>query len=828
MTRRPLLLAALPALLTVVIGVAVNVATGPLPDLVRGYQVWVWTIVVLLTLASVAVAIVEARHPNSPPDLAVITSSAPQGHDLSLKAPPLRVVGERVSTAVDVFRGRAELCARMRSLVCARATPIISVTGRRGIGKSGLVANVLADFEEPTGSPDEHVDGLVYLSTRTGVGVVDLARIFHALIRLLPAERREQLEEQWTNARAGALPDLLAALAGRKAVLVLDNLDDLQDPETDRLTSTDLVFFLTAVCSHRRPPVVITTSQRPLGVPPALRAHVTRLEIDEGLAMNDAVELLRHLDADGESGVRDLPDAQLHQAIKQVYGMPRGLELLVALMAERRTATLQRIFNAHDTPEVLLGRLVFEGFKSLNAVGRDVLRLFALADTPLPVAALPGILHGSHPPSTVTQAVERLVNRRMLGFERATERGRLHPIDSDYVRRALLYDPEQRTALDLRLAAWLATQRSEEATWRTSTDVAAQRREIRHRLRAGDGHGAIQVIADIADFLANRGETDELTTALAQTRDAADTPETRAAYEQSRGVVQFVTGSLEEAVAAFRAGRDAAEHAGDHFMTARLDLYLGNALRHMGAVAAAREPLARAAAFAPTDRASRAVALQSLFVLGLVDCYLNEAAAAAAAAARCEAMLLPDDPSHWWAWLWNLRATIAFVTGDHAAARIEVERGVAKYADSPEQAASGYLLNLRGLIVLTQGKIKEAARVFQTVREDAALLRQARLEGFAALNLAWTRLLDGNATDAATLAHEAADRLNTNLVSEAPSAVELAAACEARGVDTRFALLRQAVRASHGIPDLYQPSEETLARLARDEVSPGLVRQRPR
>jgi hypothetical protein len=35
------------------------------------------------------------------------------------------------------------------------------------------------------------------------------------------------------------------------------------------------------------------------------------------------------------------------------------------------------------------------------------------------------------------------------------------------------------------------------------------------------------------------------------------------------------------------------------------------------------------------------------------------------------------------------------------------------------------------------------------VREDAALVRQARLEGFAALNLAWTRLLDGDPTDGA-------------------------------------------------------------------------------
>jgi hypothetical protein len=249
----PILLAALGALLTVTIGVAVNVATGgTLPDPLQGYQGWAWPIVGLLTLA-IAVTVLQARQPHPAPDAAMAMGIAPSAHGVRREAPPQRVVGERVSTAVDVFHNRAEFCARLRSLVLARATPIISVTGRRGIGKSGLVAKVLADFEEPTGSTDEQVDGLAYLSTRTGVGVVDLARIFHALVRLLPAEQHDQLEEQWTNAGAGALPDLFAALADRKAVLVLDNLDDLQDPETGRLTSADLVSFLTAVCSHRQP-----------------------------------------------------------------------------------------------------------------------------------------------------------------------------------------------------------------------------------------------------------------------------------------------------------------------------------------------------------------------------------------------------------------------------------------------------------------------------------------------------------------------------------------------------------------------------------------------
>ena len=133
---------------------------------------------------------------------------------------------------------------------------MICVTGRRGIGKSGLVARVLADFEEPADTTEDQVGGLAYLSTRTGVGVLDLARIFHALTRLLPQDQRDRLEEEWANAGADALPDLLTALRARNAVLVLDNLDDLQDPDTGELTNQGLITFLTAICRAPQPPIV--------------------------------------------------------------------------------------------------------------------------------------------------------------------------------------------------------------------------------------------------------------------------------------------------------------------------------------------------------------------------------------------------------------------------------------------------------------------------------------------------------------------------------------------------------------------------------------------
>jgi tetratricopeptide (TPR) repeat protein len=761
--------------------------------------------------------------PRQAPSVAEQQRPRQTGEQALMAADRISVVGERVSAAVDVFRDRTDRRAQLRGLVLSREKRIISVTGRRGIGKSGLVAKVLADFEEPSGSGDDYVDGLAYVSTRTGVGKIDLARIFHALSNLLPQGQRDRLEEKWANVGAEALDDLFYAIQDRKTVIVLDNLDDLQDQETGRLNGDDLLRFVTVACRYRNPPLIITTSQHPLGLPSEISVHATRIDIAEGLDPEEALQLLRQLDSDGEAGLRDLPDRELRKAVELVHGTPRGLELLAAQLTDRRTATLQRILEAKDTPEVLLGRLVSEGFHSLGSVGQDVVRLLALADTPLPIEVFPGMLEHEHPGSAVEQTVERLVNWRIIGFDRASGTARLHPMDSDYVRKTLLDDPEQRTALDLRLADWLHTQRTDPSAWRTSTDVAPQRREIRHRLRAGDGHGAIQAIADIADFLAIRGEADQLAESLNQSERYANTPDLRAAYELSRGLAEWYTGSLEGAVAAFRTGRTAAAQAGNQLLAARLNMLLGGALRQIGDPAAAREPLAKACALPATDQASREIVMGSLFDAGMVACYLHDAKGAADAIIRAEGMLRTEDPSVWSAWLANLRALAALLNHDYTAALTEIRQGIEKYTDSVESVMTGYLVNVRGLVLLAQARTREAAREFEAAYEDAAAVRLARLEGLSALNLAWTRLIEGDRTAAAALARKAADRFSANLVREAESADALAVACQAGGVNEMLTGLRRAVRVSGGNPDLYQPSDKTLVLLAQARNNPHSV-----
>ena len=100
------------------------------------------------------------------------------------------------------------------------------------------------------------------------------------------------------------------------------------------------------------------------------------------------------------------------------------------------------------------------------------------------------------------------------------------------------------------------------------------------------------------------------------------------------------------------------------------------------------------------------------------------------------------------------------------------------------------------------------------MREDAAALRITRLEGFAALNLAWAQLSEGDRQAAAATAREATDLLTAGRIQETESAQALAAACEAGEAGPILERLRLAVSASRGNPDLYQPSDKVLADLA--------------
>ncbi|MDP5181589.1 trypsin-like peptidase domain-containing protein [Blastococcus sp. BMG 814] len=726
-----------------------------------------------------------------------------------------RIVGDRISGGVGCWRDRDAQRAELRALVLSRQR-VISVTGRRGIGKSAMVARVLADFEEPDPrrSPLEDVDGLVYLSTRTGPGSLTLSGLYEALAGLLPPEERSRLSENLKNVRERALPALWQALSARRAVVVLDNLDDLQDPGTGELLDAEVVAFLDSACRAPAGQTVVTTSQRPLRLPGDLVSHVRELELDAGLPEEDAVHVLRAI-APGGQGLRELSDEQLRQAARTLHGIPRGLELLARLLTDDPFAA-QDVLESDVPPEELVRQLVSQGWTRLDAIGRAVVGLLAAAGIPLPAEAVPPVLADVANAREVRSVLATLWRSRELAYDRDSGLVRLHPLDADHVR-AVLLSGETLRQRDTELARWYASQRRPVIALRFVSDAMPHVKEYEHRWRAGDHGAALTALAEVADFLARGGEGALLRTALRQAEQHPDVPVSPVLW--CRAALEFFDGSLHEAEEALRTL--VAHSSGDEALPlpkAAIDVRYGTTLRHLGR---AHEAVRVLTTVGEDDAAPHNCRMDALFEQALSLCYLQDVPAAAMTVRRMVELSRDDDPPLLRAQRADVEALVALLEQDTARALRAVEEGLDAYRDSPESDSAGFLRNVRALVLLAQGDPEGAEQTLRRAAQEAEKLQNLRLTGLCRMNLAWSLLYQGRIAEAVSAAACASGALVRNGALEAPAAQALVEVLARRGSDVPLeAALDRLGELSASSPDLHQPG--TLARVALGSGAGGM------
>jgi hypothetical protein len=123
-------------------------------------------------------------------------------------------VGAPVSYGLDVFKDRERERERLGQLLAEPGTRLITIVGRRGIGKSALAAKVLHDIEHAP-RPPSWLAGVVNTSTRTSG--ISLERIYLDCARLLGSDDGRRLLDVWTGRQdtAGKVETLLTRLARR-------------------------------------------------------------------------------------------------------------------------------------------------------------------------------------------------------------------------------------------------------------------------------------------------------------------------------------------------------------------------------------------------------------------------------------------------------------------------------------------------------------------------------------------------------------------------------------------------------------------------------------
>jgi Domain of unknown function (DUF4062) len=138
---------------------------------------------------------------------------------------------------------------------------MVTVAGRGGIGKTAMVCRLLKGMEAgriPDIEGDQAaiaVGGIVYLS-RNGVHKVNYPTLVADLLRLLPAEQAQRLQNRYQDPHHSPSELMLAVLetfpAGEPVVVLLDNLESVMDTEAETLAELALGEALAAVLTRAR------------------------------------------------------------------------------------------------------------------------------------------------------------------------------------------------------------------------------------------------------------------------------------------------------------------------------------------------------------------------------------------------------------------------------------------------------------------------------------------------------------------------------------------------------------------------------------------------
>jgi tetratricopeptide (TPR) repeat protein len=394
---------------------------------------------------------------------------------------------------------------------------MITVVGRGGVGKTAMVCRLLKSLESsqlPDNLGPMSVDGIVYLSG-AGSRRVNFPNIYADLCKLLADDVASRLDALYKNPQApteAKMRAMLEAFPTGRLVLLLDNFEDVVDPETLGLRDAELDEALRALLNahDHAVKVIVTTRIAPRDLMLLQPGRQRRLDLDEGLPSPFAENILREMDADGKLGLKSASNELLDEARKRTRGYPRALEALFAILSADRDTSLPEILKDTEAllPDNVVRDLVGEAFSRLDSAAQQVMQALAVYGRPVTPAAIDHLLQPHLPGVNSAPVLSRLVN---MQFARK-EAGHyfLHPVDRAYAlsrvpvgdksdRDVAEAPPYTQFALLHRGAEYFKQARAPRENWKSIDDLAPQLAEFDLRYEGQDYDTAADVLLDI-DF----------------------------------------------------------------------------------------------------------------------------------------------------------------------------------------------------------------------------------------------------------------------------------------------------------------------------------------
>ncbi|WP_274558601.1 trypsin-like peptidase domain-containing protein [Streptomyces spiramyceticus] len=714
-----------------------------------------------------------------------------------------KVIGLPVTHGLELFKDRTDVREMIGRHLSDPAIRMVTVAGRRGIGKSAVAAKVMELLEQgewPGHAQAPVPSGLVNLSTRTSG--ISLERLYFDCAHLLGSERERRLLDIWATNRPAQdkIGELFAAMGDQLFIILLDNLEDLLQDD-GRLDDEEFAIFLDCLFRARSTPRLLVTSQIPLRLAPELRRFAAEIELSEGLPPTESVALLRELDQDGSLGVAQLSDEQLLRATVHVHGVPRALELLVGAMADDTLAlpTLQDVLESFTLRGDVVAGLAEDRYQRLDPESRAVLNVLAVLHTPMTREAIEWIVAGLDPGLDIAPALSRLLRVRMLKVDRASRTFALHPMDADLAYGAMPRDGVLgQQSVERRAADWYASIAPPRSDWRTLDDIQPYRREFEHRVRAGDLNDAAVVLGAISEWMIWQGSVLAAISMHLTMEGQLNDDRARLAHLIGYGHARLGGGPLADAVDLFSEAADLAEHVGDRGALQNATFGLGDAYRQLGSLDAAVGPLARAGDLAHENGDAEAE-VHAVLSLSLAHSTLGDGVAALAGADRLRELARTSGDLLTEARSWNARFTALLTMGHWEETIAAGDRAVRAYQDAGIREATDYALNAKGVALLALGRVADALTSLEAALQAASRMENPRTEGVCLFNMAWAYWTDGQYGQAAEAAERATVSLQLAGSPEKAAAQALAEAARARTVPDPQAAADALTRAAGGV-----------------------------
>ncbi|MDQ0366696.1 ATP-binding protein [Catenuloplanes indicus] len=653
---------AMSGLLTALLAIAINVATGGrLPGPFAALAWLAWPIVAVLAVALIALSIRQHR----------LAGGGQTSHRPAVPAelPPARPI-----------HGRARELAAIRN---ARArTPVVVITGAPGAGKTALAVRAAHDLRR------HYPDGQLYADLRGAGTVVTPDAVLAAFLRALGEPDT-----------AAPLPEITnrfrTVVAGLRLVIVLD----------DALEEDQILPLLPGGTGS----LVLITSRRPLTA-----GHPVRLG---GLGPGDARALLSA--TAGRARITADP-AGTDRIIAACAGLPLAVQLAAARLRDRPAWRPGDLADHLDDDARRLGELkhgdaavratFHSAYDGLSGTDRLVFRR---------AGAHPGTVFGTGAAAALTgldeatagDALDRLTDA-MLADSPAPGRYRLHDLLRLYARE--LCDDD--AALD-RLLDWLTTTAAPGA-WR-DLELDNALAALGEAVRTGRYEAVSALVERVHPLLDRTGDhVHRLPLWQAGAAAAAALGDDRRRVRALREIAHshHDLGRLDAALGPAREALDIAERLDDRREIARAARELGEVLRGRHDFGPAEEHLRRALAlFEETGTPEEGIEIRS--ALGTLYNLTGRPGLAVDLISASVGLFDPPfgDPRHAWAVLGL--GTSHRMLGDLPRSAGLVRLSATWAATAADDYVLGYCAQELGLIAREERRFAEAEQEFRRMRD---------------------------------------------------------------------------------------------------------------